>query len=181
MKASVAITAMLGVLALTSSAAADGKAAERAFRKGKKLLQQKRYQEACAAFEDSFREDPAIGAQLNVARCFQEWGKLVTAHEAFKEALKLARATDDDRAPQIKELVTELRKTLPILVVTMPSGAARQGDPGRSRAARGGGARSPRSAADDASQGSRRAAQLGGGTPRRHGRRPLEGGSRRKR
>ncbi len=103
-------------------ATADAKTADKAFRRGKKLLAQKKYDEACAAFEESFREDPAIGAQLNVARCYEEWGKLATAYDAYQEAHKLAKATKDDRAPQIKELLGELEKRAPSVVVSLPKG-----------------------------------------------------------
>lgn len=109
-------------LGLSSEAAADSKAADKAFRKGKKLQQQKNYAEACPAFEESFKEDPAIGAMLNVARCYEEWGKLVTALESYQEAYKLARGTKDERAPQIKELVEALEKKVPVVIVTLPEG-----------------------------------------------------------
>lgn len=113
----------LAVLAgRAAPAAADAKTADKAFRKGKKLLAQKKYDEACAAFEESFREDPAIGAQLNVARCFEEWGKLATAYDAYQEAQQLARATNDERAPQIKELMAKLDKQVPTVVLTLPKG-----------------------------------------------------------
>jgi hypothetical protein len=115
-------TALLATAALCPAAHADAKSADKAFRKGKKLLEQKRYQEACAAFEDSFRADPAIGAQLNVARCYQEWGKSATAYDAFTEALKLARAAKDPRAPQIKEVIADLEPTVPELVISLPKG-----------------------------------------------------------
>lgn len=112
----------LVLAASASPAAADAKSADKAFRKGKKLQQQQRYDEACPAFEESFREDPAIGAQLNVARCYEEWGKLATAYDAYQEALNLARATEDKRAPQIRELLKDLEKKVPALVISLPKG-----------------------------------------------------------
>lgn len=118
---SAAATLALAI-ATAPPAAADAKSAEKAFRKGKKLQGQKKYAEACAAFEDSFREDPAIGAQLNVARCFEEWGKLATAYDAYQEAHKLARATKDDRAPQIRDLLDRFDKKVPVIIVSLPKG-----------------------------------------------------------
>lgn len=118
--AAVVALAMTG--GLSGEAAADSKAADKAFRRGKKLQQQKNYAEACPAFEESFKEDPAIGAMLNVARCYEEWGKLVTALESYQEAYKLARGTKDERAPQIKDLVEELEKKVPVVIVTLPKG-----------------------------------------------------------
>lgn len=113
---------LVGSGTTTREAHADAKTADKAFRKGKKLLAQKNYDEACAAFEESFREDPAIGAQLNVARCFEEWGKLATAYDAYQEAQQLAKATKDERAPQIKELLGKLEKQVPSIVVSLPKG-----------------------------------------------------------
>lgn len=109
-------------LAATEPAHADAKSADKAFRKGKKLQQQKKYAEACAAFEESFREDPAIGAQLNVARCYEEWGKLATAYDAYQEAMNLAKAIKDDRAPQIRDLLKQLGEKVPTLVISLPKG-----------------------------------------------------------
>jgi tetratricopeptide (TPR) repeat protein len=117
-----AALAAFALAAAAPPAAADAKSAEKAFRKGKKLQGQKKYAEACAAFEDSFREDPAIGAQLNVARCFEEWGKLATAYDAYQEAHKLARATKDDRAPQIRELLERFDKKVPLVIISLPKG-----------------------------------------------------------
>jgi serine/threonine-protein kinase len=131
-RSSLAGAARLLALALTAAAvaatgaarpaAADAKSADKAFRKGKKLLQQKKYDEACAAFEESFREDPAIGAQLNVARCYEEWGKLSTAYDSYQEALTLAKATKDERAPQIRDLLKQLDDKVPALVISLPKG-----------------------------------------------------------
>lgn len=116
------MTTLATEVTIPGHAIADAESADKAFRKGKKFLQQKRYPEACAAFEESFREDPAIGAQLNVARCYEEWGKPATAYAAYREALALARATDDKRASQIKDLIENIDKEVPVLVLTLPSG-----------------------------------------------------------
>jgi tetratricopeptide (TPR) repeat protein len=120
--AALALGAVIAFAAAPRQAVADATSADKAFRKGKKLQQQKNYAEACPAFEESFKEDPAIGAMLNVARCYEEWGKLVTALESYQEAYKLAKGTKDDRAPQIKELVEELEKKVPQLIVALPKG-----------------------------------------------------------
>jgi serine/threonine-protein kinase len=117
-----ALAALACLVARPAAVTADAKAADKAFRKGKKLQQQKKYAEACPAFEESFREDPAIGAQLNVARCYEEWGKLATAYDAYREAWNLAKSTKDDRAPQIRELMKELEDKVPTLVIALPKG-----------------------------------------------------------
>ena len=73
---------LIAVLACAQPALAETKA-DTLFKKGKKLLAEKRYAEACTAFEDSDRLDPGIGAKLNVAKCYQEWGRLATAWRWF--------------------------------------------------------------------------------------------------
>ena len=60
--------------ALASPAFADQ--ADALFQKGKQLLAEKKYAQACKAFQDVDQIDPGIGAKLNVARCFEEWGRL---------------------------------------------------------------------------------------------------------
>jgi len=93
------------------------------FKKGKKLLGEKRYAEACAAFEDSDKLDPGIGAKLNVARCYQEWGKLATAYRWYDDAERMARAANDERAPKIHALSEELDGSVPRLTVKAPPDA----------------------------------------------------------
>lgn len=94
--------------------------AESLFKKGKQLLAQKRYPEACTAFEDSDRLDSGIGAKLNVARCYQEWGKLATAWRWFTDAERMAVKANDNRASQIRVLVDELDQSVPRLTVSAP-------------------------------------------------------------
>jgi len=123
--------AVCGILAVFSFLATGGAAhadrADQLFKKGKKLLAEKRYPEACTAFEDSDRIDPGIGAKLNVARCYQEWGKLATAWRWFTDAERMANQTKDDRATKIHELVEELDPTVPRLKVTAPRDADTRG------------------------------------------------------
>jgi tetratricopeptide (TPR) repeat protein len=109
-------------LALVSSVAYADKA-DALFTKGKKLLAEKRYAEACKAFEDSDQLDPGIGAKLNVARCYKEWGKLATAYRWFRDAEDMARKTKDERAAKIHALVEEVDADVPRLTIKAPPGA----------------------------------------------------------
>jgi hypothetical protein len=106
------------IVALAAPARADR--AEQLFKKGKKLLADKRYAEACTAFEDSDRLDPGIGAKLNVARCYEEWGKLATAWRWYADAEQMARAAKDDRASKIHALIAALDPAVPRLIVRLP-------------------------------------------------------------
>lgn len=107
--------------------AAHADRADQMFKKGKKLLAEKKYAEACLAFEESDRLDPGIGAKLNVAKCYQEWGKLATAWRWFSEAEQMAKDTKDDRASKIHALAEELDPSIPRLTVKVARDADTSG------------------------------------------------------
>jgi hypothetical protein len=110
------------LLAFASSPARADKA-DKLFKKGKKLLAEKKYADACATFEKVDKIDPGIGAKLNVARCFEEWGRLAVAYRWYTDAEKMAIDTKDDRAPKIKELSEELDANVPRVTIKVPEGA----------------------------------------------------------
>jgi hypothetical protein len=117
--ATVAAVAALGALgalgALERPAHADR--ADQLFKTGKKLLAEKRYAEACTAFEDSDRLDPGIGAKLNVAKCYEEWGKLATAWRWYSDAERMASETHDERQAKIHALIEQLDPSVPRLTL----------------------------------------------------------------
>jgi tetratricopeptide (TPR) repeat protein len=116
---------LIALVALCGSAAAekDKDKADALFRQGKKLMGEKRYADACQSFEQSFTLDPGIGVQLNVAKCYEEWGKLATAYRAYKKAEDLAKETHDSRVGKIHELADQLDTQVPKLTVHMPKNA----------------------------------------------------------
>jgi len=113
--------AAAAVVALAPVASADTSKADALFKKGKKLLGEGKFAQACAAFEASQRAEPTIGTLLNVARCYEEWGKLSTAYDTYAEALRQAEADSDDRADRIKERVEAIEPTVPTLVIRADS------------------------------------------------------------
>lgn len=125
MRAVLAIVA--GVVGLAVAAPVHADRADQLFKKGKKLLGEKKYAEACTAFEQSDRLDPEIGAKLNVALCYREWGKLATAWRWFTEAEQMAIKAGDDRAKRIHALITELDRDVPRLKLNLPADAALDG------------------------------------------------------
>ncbi len=110
--------------AVRADSGAHADRADQLFKRGKKLLAEKKYAEACAAFEDSDRLDPGIGAKLNIARCYQEWGRLATAWRWYSDAEQMAIASKDDRAKKIRALIDELDPGVPRLNVIVPPGVA---------------------------------------------------------
>jgi tetratricopeptide (TPR) repeat protein len=112
---------IVAVLALSTPAFADK--AEELFKQAKKLMAEKKYAEACPKFEKSYQLDPGIGGQLNVGKCYEEWGKLGKAYHAYTEALKKAEEANDNRAEKIKKLVAQLEPQVPRLVIHVPPDA----------------------------------------------------------
>jgi hypothetical protein len=80
------------VLLLATGASAQTAAlAEDLFRDGKKLLAQKRYDEACPKFAESARIEPSSGVELALGLCYEAQGKTASAWGAFSEVVVLAR------------------------------------------------------------------------------------------
>jgi tetratricopeptide (TPR) repeat protein len=114
---------VLAVLVVTSIAYADDKDKEKAdalFKQGKKLMGERKFSEACDVFEEVMTLDPGIGAELNIARCYEEWGKLARAFRAYKQADKMAKDASDSRAAKIEALIKQLDPTVPRLTMIFP-------------------------------------------------------------
>src|SRR5438309_4348973 len=69
-----ALVACMAVAALGAPAHADKKRADALFEDGRRYLATHEYALACTAFEQSQEADPAIGTQLNIALCYENWG-----------------------------------------------------------------------------------------------------------
>jgi hypothetical protein len=63
----------------TTALAADPPAAQALFERGKTLLDQRRVDDACRAFEESQRLDPGIGTLFHLADCEERRGRTATA------------------------------------------------------------------------------------------------------
>jgi hypothetical protein len=124
MRLPVLVVSVLVLLAGTAAAQKDKERADALFKQGKKLMADKRYNEACQAFEESVKLDPGIGAELNVARCYEEWGKLRRAYRAYQQADQMAKDSNDSREPKIADLIAKLEPLVPKLTVKLPAGAA---------------------------------------------------------
>jgi hypothetical protein len=88
---------MAAVVATTApSRAADenaggAAAAESLFQDGRRLMEAKRYGEACPKFAASQRIAPAVGTLLNLADCYEKNDQLASAWARFHEAIALAQ------------------------------------------------------------------------------------------
>jgi tetratricopeptide (TPR) repeat protein len=100
--------------------------ADKLFEDGRKYLANKEYALACTAFEQSQEADPAIGTQLNIALCYEQWGHFASAYHAYIDAEKIATEKADDRAKYAHKKVDELQPKIPHLRIDVPDSA----DPG---------------------------------------------------
>ena len=107
---------------LAAPAFADNKDADALFKKAKKLHAEKKYAEACPMFEQTDALDPGIGAKLNVAKCYEDWGMLARAYQWYVDAEKMAIDAKDDRAPKINKLYSALDGDVPKITIKLPDG-----------------------------------------------------------
>ncbi|MBX3154871.1 MAG: hypothetical protein KF773_02640 [Deltaproteobacteria bacterium] len=118
------LLATAAVLVVAAGAArAESKEADALFEKGKKQLAAKKYADACATFEKVDQLDPGIGAKLNVARCYEEWGKLAQAWRWYTDAETMAAASSDKRSEKIRELVDAIDADVPRITIKVAEGA----------------------------------------------------------
>ena len=115
------ITSIALLAVLSASASADK--ADKLFQKAKKLHAEKKYAEACPTYEEVDKTDPAIGSKLNVAKCYEDWGRLATAYIWYVQADKMAIEAKDEREPKIKEVIDELDTNVPRMTIKTPEGA----------------------------------------------------------
>lgn len=94
--------------------------AERLFVEAKRLMADNRVTEACHAFEESQRLDPAVGTQFNIADCYERQGSLATAYKQFSDLRDVLARVGDDRAPQAGARAKALEARLPRVTVRIP-------------------------------------------------------------
>lgn len=116
------VSAVCGALLLSAEVRAAGEnetstaAAESLFQEGRKLVEAKRYSEACPKFAASQKLAPAIGTLLNLADCYEKNGQLASAWVRFHEAIALAQRlgrpnreqTARDRADKLEPRLSKL-------------------------------------------------------------------------
>jgi len=88
-------------------------AAESLFQEARKLMDAKRFAEACPKLAASQRIAPAVGTLLNLADCYERAGQLASAWARFHEAIALAqRLGRTDREKTAKERADKLEPRL---------------------------------------------------------------------
>ena len=95
--------------------------AERLFREGQKLLEERRFGEACPKFEAAYNKDHSLGTLINLAFCHKEQGAIWYSWLEFREAeVKATELNRPDRRDFAKQRLAELEKLLPKVVIDNP-------------------------------------------------------------
>lgn len=118
------LAVMLAAGARTAHSEPDSTAAiaEQLFDEGRVLMRAGRWAQACPRFDASQRIDPALGAQLNLATCYERMGRLARAWGLYREAIDLARKTDDvTRHDYAQRHAAALEPRLARLTITLPT------------------------------------------------------------
>jgi hypothetical protein len=111
-----------------AQSAADSATAQALFDRGKKLMAERKYAEACPALEESQRIEARSGTLLNLADCYEKSGRLASAWSTFLEAATSAKASGNtEREQGARARATALAPQLSNLVITAPSAAATPG------------------------------------------------------
>jgi len=106
--------------AQSSSAIAEG-----LFRDGKKLLEHKKYAEACPKFAESARLEPSSGVELALGICYEGLGKTASAWGAYEDAISLARRDNRrDRQRAATARAAALEPNLAHLTIAVPADVA---------------------------------------------------------
>lgn len=133
-RASIVVAALsigsFGAPALAQDATSrDPLAAEALFERGKQLMDRGKTAEACAAFDESNRLDPAGGTLLRLAMCHEAAGKLASAWLEFLEVVRVSKegtgepAKLQERVRLAREHLAAVEPRVPKLSIAVPAAA----------------------------------------------------------
>jgi len=86
--------------AIAQTNASDAAIAQSLFDEGRKLMNEKKFPEACPRLERSYKLDPAPGTLLNLAVCHEAVGKTATAWNEFRDTVMIAKR--ENRGDRLK-------------------------------------------------------------------------------
>jgi hypothetical protein len=113
------MVAALALSLVVSATPADEATA--AFKRGRELMSKGRLAAACAAFDESHRLDPALGALLNLAECTYKLDQHARAWAVYGEVLAWAnRTANQARVRVAEERLASLRPKVALVVIDAP-------------------------------------------------------------
>lgn len=104
---SVSTACLLITLVTRADAQPSSAQAEALFRQGKQLMGQKKFAEACDAFDASQKLDPSIATMLNQADCREQNGQLATAWGLFLDAERQTRSSSEKSAANLGKVANQ--------------------------------------------------------------------------
>jgi hypothetical protein len=136
----LATLCLIGLLSHGSSARAEeatatSAAAELLFLQARTLMKEHRYEDACSAFENSERLEPASGTLLNLGVCREAQGRTASAFRSYRAGLALSQAEQNRAAeslarerlaaldPRLCRIALSIRWPRPGLVVRLDGAA----------------------------------------------------------
>lgn len=114
--ASLVLLGMAGAARVSGADGGSPSPGTAMFEEGRAFARQGKYSEACAKFQASWDQDPAVGTELNLADCHEHLGHVAQAWQLFDDA---ARRASDDRKRYARERADGLEKRLAIAVVRL--------------------------------------------------------------
>jgi hypothetical protein len=119
-------------LSVTSPARAETGAASVLFDSGRDAMKRGDYAAACPQFEESYRLEPAVGTELNLALCEEQMGRELSAWRRLQHVIDTL-PRDDDRLPIARRRRDEIGSRLPrvklVAAAALPANASiRVGD-----------------------------------------------------
>ena len=106
--------------------AAARERADQRFEEGRRLLDEGKLEEACRAFEESQRLDPAAATLINLGDCYARTTRTASAWKAYREAVERASSEGDEPRRQLAEgRATASARYVSHLVVKPPRGGGR--------------------------------------------------------
>ncbi len=81
--------------------------AEALFQRGQRLMTERKFAQACAAFDESQKLDPTISTLLNQAHCREKNGQLATAWSHFLQAERETRDASDAATQKLHKVAQE--------------------------------------------------------------------------
>jgi len=122
--ACLALVAALFAPTLARAQATDAAMAQSLFDEGRKLMNDKKYAEACPKLAESQRLDPALGTLLNLAVCHERSGRTATSWSELRDVVSLARRENrPERERYAREHIAALEPKLSRLTIARSAGA----------------------------------------------------------
>lgn len=117
----VSVLSTLLLCGLARVAAAEEPSPVEQFERGRALMLEGRYDEACPLLAKSQERDPHVGTLLNLAACHEKQGRVGSAWVEYQKALTAAKAEGQQaRARLAEERIAALDARVPWLTVVAP-------------------------------------------------------------